>query len=168
MSGEAHEHDSEAGHEPTTTPTLDRDTQTRLAKGLFNATWELIEKANRTAEDDEKMILRAYASRYHWGEVGEAVQFARGEWLLSRVHVLAGRAEGARLHGEACLRWCEQGGLGAFDTAFAHEALARAAALAGDEAAMARHVEAGREAADGIEDEGDRAYVLGELGTIEV
>ena len=166
MSEQTNEHDHEAGHGRTKTPMLDRETQTRLAKGLFNATWELIDKADRTPADDELMILRAYASRHHWGEVGEPVHWARGEWLLARVHALAGRAEGARIHGESCLRWCEEGGLGAFDTAFGHEAIARAAALAGDEATMARHLESGRRAAEGIEGEGDRAYVLGELGTV--
>lgn len=36
----------------------------------FNAAWDLIEKADRSWEDDLQMIHMAHASRYHWGEIG--------------------------------------------------------------------------------------------------
>ena len=50
---------------------------------LNNLVWQLLKKTDRTPEDDEKMVQAAYASCYHWGEVGTAVNQARGEWLIS-------------------------------------------------------------------------------------
>jgi hypothetical protein len=42
------------------------------------------------------MLHAAHASRYRWGEVGVAVNLARGEWLGSRVYSVLGRAAPGR------------------------------------------------------------------------
>ncbi|MGD0803222.1 MAG: hypothetical protein ABSA11_04020 [Candidatus Bathyarchaeia archaeon] len=46
---------------------------------LFNKTWDLIDKKDRTHSDDLNMIHSAHTSRYHWGMVGEPINLARGE-----------------------------------------------------------------------------------------
>lgn len=58
----------------------------KLAASLFNHVWDLMEKKNRTIEENDRMIHAAHASRYHWGNVGEPVNLARGEWQVSRVY----------------------------------------------------------------------------------
>jgi hypothetical protein len=70
------------------TTTLDPATRRKLAADLFNHTWTLLEKQDRTAAEDDEMIHSAHASRYHRGEVdvGEPVNLARGEWQCSRVY----------------------------------------------------------------------------------
>ena len=83
---------------PPVAPELDQATRRALAVGLFNYTWTLLENPNRSREQDDEMIHAAHASRYHWGEVGEAVNLARGEWLCSRVYSILGRAEPALWH----------------------------------------------------------------------
>jgi hypothetical protein len=55
-----------------------------LGAALFNRTWELIGKEDRTPADDDRMLHMAHASRYHWGEVGSAANLVRGEWQCSR------------------------------------------------------------------------------------
>ncbi|MCY1139283.1 hypothetical protein OWR29_14885 [Actinoplanes sp. Pm04-4] len=41
-------------------------TDTRqLAVDLFNGVWTLLEKPDRTAEDDDRMLHMAHASRFH-------------------------------------------------------------------------------------------------------
>ena len=78
------------------------------------------------------MLHAAHASRYHWGNVGEPVNLARGEWLCSRVYaVLAAGAVGLAcpsLPGAAD----RTGGGEDWDVAAAYEALARAYATRGD------------------------------------
>ena len=32
----------------------------------FNSAWEMIDKATRTVAEAEQMLLRAFASLYHW------------------------------------------------------------------------------------------------------
>jgi len=58
---------------------LDPADQRRLAGGLFNRVWELLEKPDRSVADDDDIVHTAHASRYHWGQVGEPVHWARGE-----------------------------------------------------------------------------------------
>ncbi|MBA3365103.1 MAG: hypothetical protein H0U03_04865, partial [Actinobacteria bacterium] len=65
---------------------LDAAERRQLAVDLFNFVWTLLEKADRTGEEDDTMLHAAHASRFHWGEVGAPVNLARGEWQVSRVY----------------------------------------------------------------------------------
>lgn len=103
-----------------------------LAARLFNDVWELLERPDRTPAEDERMIHMAHASRYHWEEVGTAVNIARGEWQCSRVYAVVGRAEPALHHARRVLEVGQDNGIGDFDLGYAYEALARAHAVAGD------------------------------------
>ena len=96
---------------PADTMELDPATRRKLAADLFNHTWTLLEKPDRTAAEDDEMIHSAHASRYHWGEVGvgEQVNLARGEWQCSRVYAVLGRAEPALWHASRCVAINEAG-----------------------------------------------------------
>ncbi len=134
----------------------------QLGVDLFNATWDLID----SREDDDLMLHTAHASAYHWSQAPECrpENRARSHWLVSRVSALAGLPDAARFHAEACLYWCDEHGLQDWDRAFAHEALARAARIAGDDGAVAYHVEQAR--AVPIADDDDRELLDRDLGTI--
>jgi tetratricopeptide (TPR) repeat protein len=133
---------------------------------LFNMTWDLLDKKDRTQEENDRMIHAAHASRYHWGLFGKPENFARGEWQVSRVYAVLGRAEPALYHAQRSLDICLKNGIGDFDLAFAHEALARSHALAGNAAEAKASLDQARKAADGIPDEKTRTYFLGELATV--
>ena len=75
-------------------------------------TWTLLEKTDRTPAQDDEMLHAAHASRYHWGEIGDPVNLARGEWQCSRVYAILGRAEPALWHARRCLEIDEANGLG--------------------------------------------------------
>jgi hypothetical protein len=139
-----------------------------LAAQLFNQTWRLLEQVGRTRDDDDQMIHTAHASRYHWGQVLTAtpVHLARGEWLISRVYAVLGRAEPALHHARRVLDLCQENGIGDFDLAFAHEALARAGAVAGDAGLARRHTDQALAAAGDITDSEDRDLLLADLETI--
>jgi hypothetical protein len=139
------------------------DVHQRLAKDLFNRVWDLLEKDSRTHEEDETMLNAAHASRFHWGEVGQPVNLARGDWQISRVNAVLGRVDAASHHGRKCLEICQENGIGDFDIAFAYEALARAAALAGDRTEFDEWMAKARAAVDEINDDHDRALVLADL-----
>ncbi|MFL5669695.1 MAG: MerR family transcriptional regulator [Chloroflexota bacterium] len=147
---------------------LDTTTRRQLAKDLFNHTWTLLEKAPRTAAEDDEMIHSAHASRYHWGEVGvgEPVNLARGEWQCSRVYAVLGRAEPALWHARRCLELNEAGGYADWDIASAYEATARAYLTAGDLAEMAAWKAKAIAALDGIADKDDRDLIEGDLATL--
>jgi tetratricopeptide (TPR) repeat protein len=139
-----------------------------LAAQLFNETWRWLEKEGRSREDDDRMIHAAHASRYHWGQVPAATpaHLARGEWQISRVYAVLGRAEPALHHARRVLDLCQENGIGDFDLAFAYEALARAHAVAGDAGQAREHTDQALAAAEDIADNDDRDLVLADLETI--
>lgn len=107
-------------------------THRQMAVKLFNFTWDLMEKAERTQAEEDTMLNAAHASRYHWSEAGTAVNLARGDWQISRVYTVLKRPEPALYHAQRCLDICLENNFGDFDLAYAYEALARASALAGN------------------------------------
>lgn len=151
---------------PSSTFALDPDDERRLAAALFNRTWELLLKPERSIADDDEMIHTAHASRHHWGMIGQPVNFARGEWQCSRVYSVLGRAEPALYHASRCLSLATENDLGAFDIGAANEAMARAYRVAGDPERVALHVAAADDAAALITDAEDRKILDDDLADL--
>jgi hypothetical protein len=147
-------------------PALDPGLERALAAGLFNSTWTLLTKEPRTADEVDSMIHAAHASRHHWAAVGGPEHRARGEWQCSRVYAVLGRGEPALWHARRCLEICEANGIGDWDLAFAHEALARAYRVAGDPARSEEHLALARAAGETIADTEDRDLLEADLATI--
>jgi hypothetical protein len=153
----------------TKLPDLDRETERRLAAGLFNEVWRLLELPKRLPEQDDQMLHAAHASRYHWGNVGEAVTHARGEWLCARVYTVLGRPEPAIWHAQRCLHLLSEfGGYEDWDMAAAYEGLARAYSLAGDKAETRRWLDLANEAIKNVADPDDRRPIADDIKTIKV
>jgi tetratricopeptide (TPR) repeat protein len=147
-------------------PLTEKEWHRKFAADAFNLTWDLLDKDDRTEEDDDRMVYAAHASRFHWGEIGTPLEWERGEWQISRVYAVLNRPEAAIRHAQRCLALCEENSIGDFDLAFAYEGLARAYAVAGNAAESRQYVELARQAGERIEDEGNRTYFFGELVTV--
>ena len=145
----------------------EKDIQRKFAIGCFNGTWDLIEKADRTPEDDARMIHMAHASRYHWGEIGTPLNFARGDWQISRVYAILGQGENALNYAKSCLHLCVDHDLGDFDLAFAYEAAARAFYVLGDSEMTEKHLALAKKAGENIAKEDDKKYFFNELESIK-
>lgn len=142
------------------------DVDRQLGAWCFNHTWDLIEKQDRTAAEDEEMLLSAFASRYHWSRVGAPVNFGRSEWQIARVYVLLGNAQEALHHARRCLEITEEAGVGDFDLAFAYEGMARALALAGQSDQAKTFRERAAAAGEQIAELDDRQIFLADLATL--
>jgi hypothetical protein len=140
----------------------------QLAVELFNRAWTLMETDERTEEQDDELINTAHASAYHWAQVGTPANRARSEWQLSRVYTVLGRPEPALHHARRCLAYCEENpeAIEDWDLPYAHEALARAHALAGEADVAGRHSAAARELAAGVASTEDREHLEADLGTL--
>jgi hypothetical protein len=145
---------------------LEAERQRQLAKDLFNRVWALLEAESRSPEEVDEMIHAAHASRYHWAQVGEPVNLARGEWQISRVYSVLGRAEPALWHGRRCLDICDEHGIGDFDLAYAYEALARAHRVAEQVPEAEAYERLAVEAGERIADPEDREHFHGDLATL--
>ena len=138
----------------------------KFAIESFNSTWDLLDKTDRSQEEDLKMIQLTHVSRFHWGEIGVPMNFARGDWQISRVYAVLGFGEVAFKYAESSMKHCKKNNIGDFDLAFACEALARASAVSGDTQKVEKYFQLAKNAGDEIEKEEDRAYFLKELSTI--
>ncbi len=144
------------------TPAIHR----KLAVQLFNRVWELMEKPERTAAENDEMLHAAHASRYHWGQIGEPLHFSRGEWQISRVYCILKRIEPALFHARKTLAICEENNIGDFDLAYAYEAMARAYALDGNYSESQHYLNLAKTASEQIKDEDDKKHFLSDLASV--
>jgi len=137
----------------------------KLAIDLFNTTWSLIEQPFRTEEETDAMIHAAHASRYHWEQVFERdlCLLGRGEWQISHVYALLKMPDSALYHAKRYLAICEENGFGDWDIAYAHEAMARAYAAAGDREGFQKHYAMAQVLGENIGDLGDKKQLFADL-----
>jgi hypothetical protein len=141
-------------------------TDRELGIELFNKTWALLEMSD---PNPDELLHGAHASAYHWMQAGGTTAHrARSEWQCSRVYAVLGRPEPALHHARRCLELCESAPdeIEEFDLPFAYEAMARAHALAGDEAEAREWLARARSAGEKIADEDDRLLLEADLATI--
>ena len=139
-----------------------------FAVDCFNKAWELIEKADRTPEEDEQMLRLNQASIWHWTQREDCTNknMSIGYWQTSRIYALLGRTNEARHYGQLFLHFSQQES--PFLLAYANEALARAERLAGNEAtAESYYIEALR-LAEIVDDPEDKNYLINDLNTIKL
>jgi uncharacterized protein YndB with AHSA1/START domain len=137
-----------------------------LAAEANNGVYDLLDAreatpAARSADADDRLVHRAHAAAYHWGIAGGIEQRAMAEYLCSRVYAYVGRSEPAVHHALRCGALTDEAGLGGWQLAYAHEAMARALACAGrrDEA----RAELAAALALPIDDDADAAILHGDL-----
>ncbi len=135
----------------------------KFAVDSFNLVWSLLDKKDRTKQEDDKMVHAAHASRFHWGEIGTVVEFERGEWQVSRVYSVLNRPQGALYHAKRCLEICERNNIGDFDIAFAYEAMARANAALGEKSECEKYIKLAKEAGEKIKGKEDKDIFFKDL-----
>ena len=136
----------------------------------FNQAWELIDKEQRTPEEDEQMIRLTHASFYHWTQRPDysSTSASIGYWQASRVYASLGQTENAARYGNLCLDVSQEEGVQPFFLGFAYEALARAAAAAGNHQDMNTYLAKARETAAEVQEADDRQMLLADLETISI
>lgn len=141
------------------------DHKTQAIK-LFNQTWDLIDKQDRTHDDDALMINIAHASLYHWLQVGTPLNFQRGEWLLAHVYSLLKMPDAAKYHAHRCFQLTMDHKIDDFDLSFAYEALARAYLIT-HEVNASQYLRLAYDSLDQIKDDEDREYTKTQLDELQ-
>ncbi len=147
---------------------LDPATQRALAVALFNRVWELLERADRTAADDQELVNSAHASRLHWTSIGTPRHLAIGDWQISRVYSTLGRPEPAVHHARLCLDNARVVTGETWLLASAYEGLARAYAAAGDRAAATEWKDKAVAQLELVTDPDDREIVEQDIASLPV
>jgi len=151
-----------------TSSELDPATQRALAVSLFNRVWELLEKADRTAVDEQEMVNAAHASRYHWTSIGTPKHLAIGDWQIARVYSTLGRAEPAVVHSRLSLDNAKLVTDEPWLLASAYEGLSRAYATAGDRAAATEWKDKAVAQLELVTDPDDREIVEQDVASLPV
>ncbi len=140
-----------------------------FSAGCFNKCWSLIDKADRSPEDVENMILLANASLWHWKQRSDRKprNLSIGYWQVSRVYALAGEVRLARRYGEKCLKVSVDNRLSPFYLGYAYEALARAEAVAGNTARASGHLSKARAQLAEVEDEEEKTLLAADLDALK-
>ena len=145
------------------------EAQLYFAKQFNGKTWELLDKQERSPEENELLVDYAHASLAHWRVAGKGVHLQRGAWMLARVYTVLGNAPMASKYAERCLELTEQykNQLSDFDFAFAYECMARAQALAGNQPEAQKYIEMADKAGEVIKDEEDRQIFIDDFNAGE-
>ena len=154
-----------------TTVEVDGATHRQLGVDLYNSTWRLLEKPDRSPAETDELIHRAHASCWHWARAAgtATVNLARGEWLCSRVYATLGRGEPALWHARRCVEINEALGEEAresWDLPAGYEAMARASFAAGDSASGALWKAKATTALESVADTDDREPIAQDLATL--
>jgi hypothetical protein len=147
--------------------TQDQKYHRKFAVDLFNYAWTLLEKPERTREEDDTMLNAAHASRLHWEMVGKPVNLVRGEWQISHVYCVLSRIEPALYHARRCLEICNEQSISDFDLAYAYEALARAYSIAVRPIECKYYIKLAMQAGQQIAKPEDRDQFFNDLGTVQ-
>jgi hypothetical protein len=133
----------------------------------FNRAWDLIRKSNRTTIECEQMLQLSQASLWHWTQRSDCTpkNLSIGNWQLSRVYALLGQAENAKRSAKMCLHHSED--TSPFFIGYAHEALARSAAVADDVVGKAHHLAEARRYLAQVTSDRDRALLQADLQSLE-
>jgi hypothetical protein len=137
-----------------------------FAASEFNEAWDFIDKQDRSEEDEARMLMAAFASRYHWEMVGTDENRVVGDWQIAHVASLLGlESLSLRFARSALDRAVEQGFEG-WRLASCHEGMARAHACSGNDAERDRHIKTARRLLDRVDDLEERRLVESQLETV--
>jgi hypothetical protein len=150
------------------TPTFDLAAAHKyFAADCFNKAWDLIEKPERTPEEDRLMVALNQASIFHWLNRADCTSenLSVGFWQASRIQALLGRADEARRQAETSLSYSHS--LAPFYLGYAYEALARAEFLAGNSANGHEHLQSAKLHAASVENKDHQAMLLNDLNSLK-
>jgi hypothetical protein len=132
----------------------------------FNHAWDLLEKPDRTPDDEQLMVTLNQASIFHWRGRPDcsSKHLSIGYWQASRIQAVLANAQEAQRYADICLAY--SGELEPFYLGYAHEALARAAALSGDTSGVAHHLAAAKAQAASVSRGDERDALLKDLAAL--
>jgi len=138
----------------------------KIAVECFNKTWDFLDKKSRNQDEDVQMLLASHTSRYHWGHIGNAYNFAVGDWQISRVYADLKQPALALLFAKSALDACEKNSVTDLLPS-AYEGMARAYATANNTEEAKRYLDMARRQLELVKDEEDRKVYAQQIDETE-
>ena len=139
-----------------------------FAVECFNKTWDLIDKKDRTPQEDTRMLQLSLTSLWHWTERIDCTpeNHSVGLWQVSRVFALLGQTENALQFAQECLEISRDPAVPPYCLGYAWEAMARAKMAAGDSEEMQEALVQAHRIAGSLPDVETQKMLLADLQTI--
>ncbi|MBE0698640.1 MAG: hypothetical protein IH586_17110 [Anaerolineaceae bacterium] len=134
----------------------------------FNKAWDLIEKKDRSAAEEEDMLRLSMASTWHWTQRTDCTpaNLSVGYWQTARIYSLLKQFDHARRYAQLCLDTAQNNSAGPFYIAYGYEALARVESLVGEPGKKQIYLDEAHRLAEEITNAEDRGVLEGDLKTI--
>jgi hypothetical protein len=117
----------------------------KTAAKCFNEAWDYLDKKNRTADDEQKMLHLAHAACYHRSFVGTPLNFAIGDWQVSRVYAAINEPSLALRFAKSALEITQKNNFSG-NLPSAYEGMARAYIIAKQNSSAKDYVKRARDA----------------------
>ncbi|MBL7801786.1 MAG: hypothetical protein JNL95_13775 [Chitinophagales bacterium] len=144
---------------------MEKTEHRKIAVDCFNNTWNVLDKLEKTTDDQAEAILLAHTSLWHWLQCGEAINAQRGEWMIARVYAVFEMGEMALYHAKRCLELTQKHDFKDFDLSFGYESMARALAVLKRNEEALHYYNLAKTSAEGIAKQEDKDYFLSDLET---
>jgi len=140
-----------------------------FSAACFNKAWELIDKPDRTAEEDEEMIRLSLSSTWHWTQRDDCTDqnMSIAYWQTSRIYSILSHASDAKRYAELCLGVSQGDEIPPFFLGYAYEALARAEMVAGNQEKVEKYFQEAHHIVAALTDENEKKMIEDDLGTIK-
>jgi hypothetical protein len=138
----------------------------KTAAACFNKAWDFLDKKERSREEDLQMLHEAHTSRYHWGQIGNAHNFAIGDWQISRVYAALKQPALALLFARSSFDICQENDLKDLLLS-AYEGMARAHAVANDAEEARRYLGLARKELELVKDKEDHKIYAQQIDETE-
>jgi tetratricopeptide (TPR) repeat protein len=134
----------------------------------FNRAWDLIDKDDRSKDDDDEMLQLGMVSLWHWKQRPDCSEqnLSIGYWQVSRIFSLLEQGENALHYGQLCLQASQGDSVPPFYLGYAYEALARAEKVSGNGEKADDYLQQARDLAKKIEDLEEMNLLMADLKTI--
>lgn len=142
------------------------DWHRRFAVGLFNLSWTLLDKPDRSAQEDDDLVAAVFGSRFHWGQVGTVENTAIGDLHIARALAEVGYGAMAVHFATKGLATVEEEGWVDYRRASSYETMARALGAATDYEGRDEYLAKARVALDLIDNAEDRQLIEDQLRTV--
>ena len=135
----------------------------------FNECWKYIEKADRSEEDIENMLILANTSLWHWKKRKDCTpkNLSIAYWQLGRVNVLAKDRDLAKRYAAKCLKVSLENKLDPFCIGYAYEVSTDSAILNGNKADAMKYLEMTKENLSKVTDDFDKKLLTADLKRLE-
>jgi hypothetical protein len=150
-------------------PTFDlKEAHKYFSAECFNRAMKLVEKEDRTLEENEEMIQLSLTSAWHWSqrEDQSSTKISISLWQISRAYSILGETENARKYGQLCLNVSMRDEVRSFHLAYAYESLARAEGIAGNREKMLDYVRKSRETIERVVTDEEKKMIGDDLESI--